>query len=42
MDLKNLRSKISTLDSQIVNLLNERATLSQDIGSAKQKLATDE
>ena len=37
MDLKELRKKIDTLDSEIVDLLNERVRLAIEIGQIKEK-----
>ncbi|HOT98275.1 MAG TPA: chorismate mutase [bacterium] len=35
MDLSSLRQEIDRIDEQIVDLLNERATLAQEIGTLK-------
>ncbi|KAI9033817.1 Prephenate dehydratase-domain-containing protein [Phycomyces nitens] len=39
-DLPSLRKKIDTLDTTLVNILNERARVSLDIGAAKRQLDT--
>ena len=36
-DLPSLRKKIDSLDTTLVNILNERARVSLDIGAAKKK-----
>jgi chorismate mutase/prephenate dehydratase len=36
-ELNSLRKKIDSIDSTIVNILNERARVSLDIGAAKKK-----
>jgi hypothetical protein len=41
-DLPSLRQKIDSLDTTLVNLLNERARVSLDIGAAKKQLEGDE
>ncbi|KAI9296705.1 bifunctional chorismate mutase/prephenate dehydratase P-protein [Neoconidiobolus thromboides FSU 785] len=40
-DLNNLRHKVSAVDSQLVALLNERASISQAIGEAKKANNSD-
>ena len=37
MNLKNLRKKINGIDERVVNLLNERAKTSREIGEIKVK-----
>lgn len=39
-DLPSLRQKIDSLDTTLVNLLNERARVSLDIGAAKRQMET--
>ena len=39
-DLGSLRERIDTLDTTLVNLLNERAQVSLNIGAAKRKATT--
>lgn len=41
MDLEELRSKIDSLDSKIVDLLNERVKLAIEIGRVKEKAGKD-
>lgn len=36
-DLNSLRKKIDSIDTTIVNILNERARVSLDIGAAKKR-----
>lgn len=36
-DLPSLRQKIDSLDTTLVNILNERARVSLDIGAAKRR-----
>jgi len=40
MNLKNLRSKINSIDDKIVDLLNKRAEISSDIGEIKARNKT--
>jgi chorismate mutase len=40
-DLPSLRQRIDSLDTTLVNLLNERARVSLDIGAAKRQLEAE-